>query len=436
MLSGSSYSRILFTTVILTFIILLSSGCSQDSGYGSNNSPIKEGTLPPTQNSLAPTRAEWTFLVYMCSDNNLEYCGYLDLKEMEGVGSTDKVNVIVQWDRAGNDPSQGWQGCRRFFINRSDEWNNEIASTQVQDLGPTNMGAPDTLVDFVKWGIETFPAEKYAVILWDHGGGWRASGPRGNLLRGICWDDSSDDHMTTIELAQAFSRIHDETGAKIELVGMDACLMASVELAYELKNYANFAVFSEGIEPGGGWPFNAILRDLCSKPEMDGGDLGRYIVLRYSQAYGVYDKLTQSSVDLSGMDDLVEALKNFSDYASALPDEQLFAIVNCLDRSQKIDKNYPDFVDLGSFLDEISAPTSGVSDGRVKDLAQEIKNALGRAVIAEFHTAKYNSCSGLTIWLPNYYQYWAYYDKYADLWLAKGTKWDELLEKIANCYFL
>src|SRR4051812_46458137 len=110
-----------------------------------------------------PTQKSWTVLVYLAGDNNLDDAGVADLKEMKKVGSTDKVNILAQFDRA----AAGVNTCR-FYLRRG----TAVESDSVANLGETNMGDPAVLKSFLTWGIKNYPAERYLFVLWNHGNGW------------------------------------------------------------------------------------------------------------------------------------------------------------------------------------------------------------------------------------------------------------------------
>ncbi|MCX7806940.1 MAG: clostripain-related cysteine peptidase, partial [Planctomycetota bacterium] len=128
-------------------------------------------------------RAAWTFMVYMGADNNLEWAGIEDFLEMASVGSTADVNIVVQFDRTPcfDTRYKNWSLANRFHIGAGMEPYPKCA---VADWGDgrgareVNMGDPRNLTDFVKWAAENFPAERYALVLWNHGGGWRVRSER------------------------------------------------------------------------------------------------------------------------------------------------------------------------------------------------------------------------------------------------------------------
>ena len=130
--------------------------------------------------------AKWTFMVYMAADNDLEPFGIADFNEMETVGSSADVQIIVQFDRSPEyDQSNGnWTDTRRFRVTQ-DLNTSTISSAVVQNLGEVNMGSPEALVDFVNWAKQTYPAERYCLVLWDHGGGWKRARLASEGLRAV-----------------------------------------------------------------------------------------------------------------------------------------------------------------------------------------------------------------------------------------------------------
>ena len=107
--------------------------------------------------------AKWTFMVYLDSDNNLESAGIEDMNEMEMIGSTDEVNIIVQMDRweteeSDDDTSNGdWKGCKRFRVEKDGD-TSIINSPELMDLGEVNIWDPEVLRDFAKCSMDNYPA--------------------------------------------------------------------------------------------------------------------------------------------------------------------------------------------------------------------------------------------------------------------------------------
>ena len=205
-----------------------------------------------TSRPAAAEDAEWTVMVYLAADNNLESFGIDDFLEMSGVGSDGDVQIVVLLDRIpGEDSSyDNWTDARRGLVQPGDEPD----SSWGQSVGEVNMGDPQTLIDFVEWSVQNYPATRYGLILWDHGNGWWPATARpAPVVKGIAYDDTSgSDGLAMSELRQALDTITATTG-KLDLIGFDACLMAMVEVAYDLSGYASIMVASQNNEPGRGW---------------------------------------------------------------------------------------------------------------------------------------------------------------------------------------
>ncbi len=261
--------------------------------------------------------AEWTFMVYLDADNNLEGAGVEDMNEMERVGSTDKVNIIVQMDRIeGEDTSNGdWTDGRRYRVEKDDDVQT-ISSTPLMELPEPNMGDPATLVEFARWTVENFPAKRYALVLWDHGG----------AFRGICYDDTvpgSDtyDMLNMSDLHQATREIYQLIGnRRIDLIGFDACLMAQIAVLYEIKDFGHVAAASGFNEPGDGWPYEEILGPLVTKPDMGPQELATIISREYIYSYENgqddpqdYPMVTMAGFDLTKMNEVLQSLDQLSE---------------------------------------------------------------------------------------------------------------------------
>jgi hypothetical protein len=127
--------------------------------------------------------------------------------------------------------------------------------------------------------------------------------------RGIAYDDGSGDCLDNRELKQVLAHAHHMLGRPVDLVGMDACLMTMLEVAYQLRDHARILVGSEELEPGAGWPYAAVFGDLVAGPTMGPPVLAAAIVRRYAESYASSGAdATQSAIDLSALDDLVGAV--------------------------------------------------------------------------------------------------------------------------------
>ncbi len=371
--------------------------------------------------------AEWTVMVYLDADNNLESVGIDDINEMEMVGSTSEVNIVVQVDRVpysvlassnqgyADDTSNGnWTTTRRYYVTQ--DFNPVLINSTLKiDLGELNMGDPQTLVDFANWAVNNYPAKKYLLVIWNHGGGFRSL----NLAKDIAWDDTNGgDKITMPELEDALSMISAQIGKNIDIVGMDACLMAMTEVAYQIKDYADILVTSEESEPEGGWPYDTILSQLVSNPLMSPKELATDIVDKYIYSYP-FSNVTQSAIDLSYIDSLASQLSNLAQaiMSDSLTPKSKYILASV---SSQHYGDY-DFIDLYDFCNKILIYSNSLE---VKNIVLSIQQTLNSAVIKSgYSVVGVNRSRGLSIYFPYYY-----YDNYYNYTnFAQDTSWNEML---------
>ena len=372
-----------------------------------------------------PGIPEWTVMVYLDSDNNLESAGIDDINEMEIVGSTPDVNIVVQVDRIpGYDISNSnWTTTRRYHITQDFD-PIQINSTLIDDLGELNMGDPQTLIDFASWATTNYPAKKYLLVIWNHGGGFRSPA---YTTKDIAWDDTSGgDRITMPELEYALSAISAQMGKNIDIVGMDACLMAMTEVAYQIKDYADILVASEENEPGDGWPYDTILAQLISNPTISSTQLAADIVDYYIISYP-YNDVTQSAIDLSYMDTLADQLSSLAETIkgdSTTPSNKyITAAYNSQYYSQSLYSAEKEFIDLYDFCNKLLIYSNSTN---VKNIALNIQQILNSAVVnSGYNGTSLSGSKGLSIYFPYYTGY--INGKYSDTNFAQDTKWDEML---------
>jgi len=235
---------------------------------------------PRAKSAQDPTpQAEWTLMMYMDADNDLELDQMHDLLEMIAAGSSKDVNVVVLADRHPNGDGRkytnepianikNWTTAKLFYVKH-----NELE--ELADWGEVDMGDPATLKKFLQTATKAFPAKKYGVIFEDHGTGWP----------GVCVDESNgNDMLTNEEIAASLKEVTAETG-KFELIGFDACLMGNLEAARAMAPFGHVMVASEEVEPGAGWYFTPMLQSLEKSPQMSGIELGHVIVDTYSDYF-------------------------------------------------------------------------------------------------------------------------------------------------------
>jgi hypothetical protein len=298
-----------------------------------------------------------------------------------------------------------------------------------------------SLVDFVTWAMNSYPADKYVLILSDHGmgwpGGWSDPAPGGSGDPRIPLASRLGDNLFLMELEQALQQIRSETRLdKFELIGMDACLMGQVEVYSALAPHARYAVASEEVEPSLGWAYTGFLQALSEDPDISGAELSRLIVESYIQedqrivddqaraeflrqgapmgglfgmmgdvpaaqlARQIGQSITLTAVDLSVMPELLNSLNEFvfelqqadqSQVASARTYAQSFTSIFGTQVP-------PSYIDLGHFV-QLVVRQAGTS--QIEGAAERLLRAMNQAILAEKHGPKKPGATGFTVFFPN-----------------------------------
>ena len=214
----------------------------------------------------------WTLFVYMTGSNlESEYeCASNDIQEMLKANFTeeniDKVNVIIQ-----TGGSKDWHSNRICddMIERHKVDTNSIQLTNLSRSKNASMGDPNTLYDFLDWGITNYPAEHMGIVFWNHGSG---------VERGLCFDENYDDDSLSVhELEYVFAKLNKKMTSKFELVGFDTCLTGSLEYANLLAPYAKYMVGSADVAIAKGWYYTTIINYLLENPDATGAEVGPVI---------------------------------------------------------------------------------------------------------------------------------------------------------------
>ena len=371
--------------------------------------------------------ADWTIMVYMDADNNLEGVGIDDFLEMSSVTSSnigDRVNVVVQMDRAipsnvaaGYSGAYGdWTDTRIFYIvpGLTPDPANALAT-----LGEGNMADPAELYRFVNWTMFTYPANFYFLVLWDHGLGWQ----------GVVLDESAPgDRLTAIELRSALSAIVAANNRRIDLMGNDACRM-TLEIMYELSPFVDYFVGSEKDEPLEGWPYGTFLGALAADPSLVPSQVASTLVDKYVESY---EGVSLYSVALSAVN--AATLRTFvADFdafiVEVLAHEPYFTaeVVTARDATEHYEEFGEDY-DLYHFVENLLAR---IPSPRLARYADVLFASFDAALIHERHWdnpdavngVRAANAHGLSLFFPTI----GGDPLYAQLAHSLDTSWDEFL---------
>ena len=189
------------------------------------------------------------------------------------------------------------------------------------------------------------------------------------------------DFLDNVELQRVMTRVKKSLKRPVDILGMDACLMSMVEVAYQMRDVAGYAVGSEETEPGEGWPYDRILRSLAAQPNMTPEELAKEIVKRYIASYGAGENVTQSALRLADLKALTQAVDGLGQaLKAALADApRRSAIMAERARVQEYSRPYDDYCDL---LDLCGLLEKNVSDKAVRAACGVVRKAAGAAIVA------------------------------------------------------
>ncbi len=365
-------------------------------------------------------KKEWTIMVYINAKNDLEEYGLKDINEMEMIGSSDKVNVVVEIGRMdGFDSSENdWTGAKRYFIQKDDN-TSSITSPVLADLGKVDMGDWKHLVDFGVWAKALYPAEKYMLIVWNHGTGWEKNSKSGKN-KGLSYDFETKNHFTTPELAKALKKI-----GKLDVYASDACLMQMASVGYEIKDNITYIVGSEAIEPKDGYIYNTLLEPIISNPEITPYRAAKVLVDAYSDYYqSISKKSTQSFIKTSELEKLIILMDDWA--CAAIQSKEKDLIIGCIYLTQKYFKL--DNKDLYHFVSIVTAKT--LTENLKKKGEVLMRHIKENAVAYSRYTDSsrtwwnYSNSRGIAVYLP-ISQYDSDYD---ELKIAQQSYWDEFIQ--------
>jgi len=392
----------------------------------------------------SPSQAgqKWLVMLYQdADDRTLEKDINLDLNEAEKAGSSDRVKIVAQMDRynGGYSGDGNWTTAKRFLLTQDDNLGT-LRSQELADIGEANMASGQTLVYFVTWTMQNYPADKYVLILSDHGMGWPGGWTDPTSQGGgssIPIQSRIGNLLYLNELDSALSQIQSQTGLdKFEVIGLDACLMGQLEVFTALEPHAHYAVASEEVEPSLGFAYTDFLKGLIQNPDMNGAQLSQLMV-------GSYIEDDQRIVDRSARADFLSEGSPFEGLFGASEDvapEQLarqvgqsstlsavdlskvaalnedlnqlvFAFQNADQRTIAGSRSYaqsytsifgsqvpPSYIDLGNFVQIVKQDSTNAQVGHAADA---VLTDIKQAVIAEKHGTKEPGSTGIAIYFPN-----------------------------------
>lgn len=370
--------------IILVLLVFTLCGCQKGDDGGTDEGQNGE-------------KLSYTLMIYMCGSTLESKNGNAskNLAELLSADIPEGVNIVVQ---TGGATRWFTDGISASSTDRYEIEDGElIMRERISRL--LNFGEAQTLADFTAWAAESYPAEKYGLILWNHGGG---------SLDGVCFDENfANDGLNLTELDSALSSAVESTGRKFEFVGFDACLMATYETAYVVKQYACNMVASQELEPAGGWDYVSLAQNLGKK------DFYEAVLHSYAQKSASKNYYTLTHIDFSRFS-VVEDM--FADLLGALKEEKTPRnTINALRTTANFgmtDSVNADLFDFGGLCSAF-----GIS-GEAEDCISTVSGSL------------HSSASGISLYFPlNSYSNLKEYGKVSSL-----TEYVDYLEEFYSAW--
>ena len=396
------------------------------------------------------TKMKTNLIVFIAGDNDLDTFGSSDIAEMMSVENTgENLTILVQQDQS----SVARDATTKRFVIRNGIKEETLA------LGETNTGDANTLTEFLKWGTTNYPAKRNIVVLWNHGGGTRdewyeayhnnattieslnrrsiARIPKNNPTLGnqssffpqrlrlknietfiveeqlkkgeeihlptevesksILFDDESKDFLDNIELKKVF----EDLGVKIDIIGFDACLMAMMEVAYQLRDYTEFVVGSEELEPGNGWNYRAIIQYLIQNPSASNEAVSKMLVESFMNSYLNQPnlKVSLSAIRTSKLKRVACLMDDFAHAILRKEPELRSRFLPIVDGTQTFDYKNKEQIyrDLTHFVSRTQQ--SYHEDKEISEKSSTLLEALDGLILIN-GSRNLNEANGLSVYLP------------------------------------
>lgn len=374
------------TLIVIMFIIMfigfMLSDTDTEPAFQANAVTIEDKRDSYT--SFSGNKAETTLMIYMIGS---------DLESNDGSASTD-IDEILAADTSNINITLQTGGTKKWhnpYIKSGATQRHVIQNGKIslmEDMGSTSMVQPDTLADFIKWSAKCYPADRYMLVFWNHGGG---------TALGFGVDEYSEDMLELSEIGSAIG----ESGIKFDIVGFDACLMGTVETAYMLEPYADYLIASEEIEPGTGWYYTNWLNKLSSDTAVDTVELGKLIVDDYINGpdASFWDSNTLSVIDLAEIPYTYSVLSKYMNNAAQHINESYGSISNARARAKDFGDGGFEQIDILSYITRLEG-----AEG-----AQDVIDAVSSAV--KYSGSSTYGANGLAMYYP--YEAPEYYEDIA-----------------------
>ncbi len=354
--------------------------------------------------SKSDATADWTVMFYDDADCTNMYDPFSSfVSEMR---SSDHVNVVVLRDTE--------TGPARYY---------HIPQTGspdvLEELGEVNMGDAQTLSDFLAYSKTNYPASRYILCVYDHGGGFY----------GACVDLSADNDLLYMDEFQ--SAITANGGVDI-IAWLACCTMGSLEAAYELRDCTDVYIGSEDGSFYNMWfgVLSYLSAVLNNSAALSSQDIGVLVVDRVEANFSgsTYDYATMSAVDQEHLEALVTSFNELSFYM----EENFFDLIQVIEETRSdacyMGGGYYEWPEV-DFYDFLLLYQAAEDDPVIQSRVAAVIDLFDAVILAEAHGPSYDTRThGLSIWFPDEVHERLEFYQTTNLDFADDTDWDEFLE--------
>ena len=374
------------------------------SSYSGNlDRKVAAGSRDKYTSIIGNGKDKVTVMVYLCGADLESRSGMAtkDLQEMLNASFGKNLKLIVYTGGCSN-----WRN-NKISSRVNQIWQVENGSLKCleENAGTGAMTSPETLTSFIKYCAKNFKANRYALVLWDHGSG---------SVSGYGYDERNTraGSMSLAGLNQAFQN----GGVKFDFIGFDTCLMGTVENAMMCSKYADYLIASEETEPGIGWYYTDWLTAWGGNTSMETLDIGKQICDDFVSKCATAcrgQQTTLALIDLAELEHTVPSkLKSFAQSVTSLVSgKQYKTVSNARNGSREFGTSAKvDMVDLTDLCNKLNTQESSA-------LAKVIQSA-----VKYNRTGNISSAYGLSIYFP--YKKMSNVDKAVSTYAAIGMDAD------------
>lgn len=378
-------------------------------------------------NQVEAALAEWTILLVMQGDNNLSYFMHNNIALLKKIGSTNNITILTQWDEPLKHTTY------RYKIGKNKLLDNASLS---QDMG---INPELELVDAARWAFTKYPSKQRALVMWNHGSGAIDEIQGWQKHRGILYDFSSKKCLTNEGLLRSLATIQRDVlgGNKLDLIGMDACLMAMIEIAYQIKSFTNILVASENIEHTPGWHYDAIFRELTTSSQQHTASTLAHLIVRSFASFNekrnaIY---TQSAINLTNITLLKENVAAFAHACLTAPQQNILQKYISEARNTCTSFDYDRFIDLYDFYQLMQKTIcskknlSTTTSTSLLNIIDEGKVLFKKCIIGSRTGHAFPRAHGMSIYFPLAPDLHPSYDSTL---FAQETSWPLFLQKFSS----